>query len=347
MSLRFGSYPTPLWPVPRSEAGARELWVKDDGQTSPVYGGNKVRKLERLLALAARRGARRVITFGAAGSHHALACAIYAREVGLEATALLVPQPWTPHAESVLRAGLATGLHIVPCRSTWSMLRMLRTLHRPGDFIIAPGGMGLEGTSAYMGALLELREQASARGLRSVDAIFVAAGSGSTAAGLLAGVVAAGLSTRVVAVQVARGSALRALIVAQAARALWHERRSFDVVRLHRALHIERAYVGDGYGRPHAEGERATSLARSFGLSLDPTYTAKAFAAALRAITQTGCSERAGKLGLSGAQTYLYWHTLSSAPVTALIERAPAPLPPELVELLPKPRLGAGANAVG
>jgi hypothetical protein len=69
------------------------LAVKHDEQSGPVYGGNKVRKLEYLLRWALERGASRIATYGAAGSNHALATALYARRAGLECTCLLSQQP--------------------------------------------------------------------------------------------------------------------------------------------------------------------------------------------------------------------------------------------------------------
>src|SRR5437870_2021466 len=46
------------------------LWVKRDDESGLKYGGNKVRKLEFLLAEAKQSGARRLATLGAIGSHH-------------------------------------------------------------------------------------------------------------------------------------------------------------------------------------------------------------------------------------------------------------------------------------
>ena len=86
--------------------------MKNDGVSAEPYGGNKVRKLELVLADAARRGARRLVTTGAGGSHHVLATAIYARAVGLPVVAVLCPQPWTEHAEATLRASLGAGIEV-------------------------------------------------------------------------------------------------------------------------------------------------------------------------------------------------------------------------------------------
>jgi D-cysteine desulfhydrase len=359
-NLRLGSYPTPLWKVPGSDDWAHDVWVKDDGRSATSYGGNKVRKLERLLAAARRRGAQRLLTLGAAGSHHVLATCVHGARVGLRTHAVLTPQPWSAHAEATLRAGLNAGLSATPARSHLGALAALRREHRPGDFVIAPGGSGSEGTWAYCLAIEELREQLAAHGVPPLDGIFVAAGSGSTAAGLLAGVLRTSAAKRIIAVQVAPNPALRLLVLGQALHALWRHDQSLSlgarapqpalslgaqarqpVLRAFaavRALAIESRFVGGGYGHPTPLGARATELARSFGLELEPTYTAKAFAAALSAASATRVENLPRKLRLHQRRTYLYWHTLSAVPLAALLAGAPEQLPGELAHLLLEPR---------
>src|SRR5215472_6673366 len=94
----LGSYPTPLEPLEALSRPGCSLWIKRDDLTNPLYGGNKVRKLERLLADAKQRGAQRILTVGAVGSHHVLATAVFGRRAGFEVEAVLVPQPRTAHA---------------------------------------------------------------------------------------------------------------------------------------------------------------------------------------------------------------------------------------------------------
>lgn len=336
-SLRLGSYPTPLWRFSGSEPGAGEIWIKDDGRTADLYGGNKVRKLERLLDAAQRRGACRLLTVGAAGSHHVLATCVYGARLGLATHAVLTPQPWTLHAEATLRAGLNAGLTVTPARSYLSALTALRRERRRDDFVIGPGGAGVEGTWAYCLAVDELREQLAEHGVPKLDAIVVAAGSGSTAAGLLAGIVRTGAARRVIAVQVAANPALRALVVGQAVYALWRHDQSpkpFDAMR---SLRIDSRFIGGGYGHPSELGAQASELARSFGLVLEPTYTAKAFAAALSWASSTRHDNPRCKLRLHRRQTYLYWHTLSAVPLTTLLAGAPHALPRELAQSLFEP----------
>lgn len=335
--LRLGTYPTPLRRLDGLHAARHELWVKDDGLTASAYGGNKVRKLERLLALARGRGARRLVTVGAAGSHHVLATCLYGSRLGLPTCAVLTPQPHSPHAEATLRAALSAGLVAVPARSVIDAALALRRLRRPGDFVIGPGGWGSEGTWAYRLAIDELREQMAAAGLPVLDAIFVAAGSGSTAAGLVAGVLQTGVARRVVAVAAAPNPMLRALIVGQALLALRRHDQFASPLAALRALQLDARFVGRGYGHPSDRAAHATELARSFGLAVEPTYTAKAFAAATSWVTTTRDVGGLGKLRLQQRRSYLYWHTLSAVPLDALLAGAPETLPRELAHLLFEP----------
>src|SRR5690606_39010549 len=80
--LPIGDFPTPVEPLDLGGAtqGA-ELWVKRDDLSGRPYGGNKVRKLEFILADAKSRGVERLITVGAVGSHHALATALDRKSV--------------------------------------------------------------------------------------------------------------------------------------------------------------------------------------------------------------------------------------------------------------------------
>ena len=64
--MPIGSFPTALELAPSLSAPGFELWVKRDDRTNALYGGNKVRKLERVLAEVLARGATRIVTVGAA-----------------------------------------------------------------------------------------------------------------------------------------------------------------------------------------------------------------------------------------------------------------------------------------
>jgi 1-aminocyclopropane-1-carboxylate deaminase/D-cysteine desulfhydrase-like pyridoxal-dependent ACC family enzyme len=298
-------------------AGARgELWVKDDGDTAELYGGNKVRKLEFVLAAARARGAQRIVTFGAGGSHHVLATTLYAQRVGLATAAVLWPQPWTAHAEETLRAALAAGLQALAVGSRAAALPAVARILARGDHLVPPGGSSRVGARGYLAATRELAAQIRAGEAPEPDAVVVPLGSGGTAAGILAGVVAERLRSHVIAVDVAIGSAAAVPLVLYLAHGVGGR-----LADLARRLRVERGHLGAGYGHPTDAGTRATAEARAMGLTLDPTYTAKAFAAALDHVRRA-------------PGVVLYWHTLSARPLDPLLADAPA-LPAALASLLP------------
>jgi 1-aminocyclopropane-1-carboxylate deaminase/D-cysteine desulfhydrase-like pyridoxal-dependent ACC family enzyme len=323
----LGNFPTPLVPLPLVNPGAgADVWVKRDDLSSEVYGGNKVRKLEFILAAAQKKGASRLITVGAAGSHHALATAIYGRRLGFEVTLVLFPQEVTPHVREVLRMDVAEGADIryAPRMEMIPLAKWLTQLGYRDErtFVIAAGGSDVSGTLGYVSAALELAEQIE-QGIAPVpDVIHLSAGTLGTVAGLSIGLALAGLPTyvtgaRIVSKLVAGEHALTALL-----RATLRKLASSGVpvpgfAEVRSRLTIMHGYVGTGYGRQTPEGIQASERFSRLGLTLDPTYTAKAAAELTEALEN----------GASG--THLFWHTLSAA-------RLPE-LPAILEQRLPEP----------
>jgi D-cysteine desulfhydrase len=189
------------------DAGIAELWVKRDDRTGEPYGGNKVRKLEWLLADAIARGHRTVLTTGALGSNHALATTIYARAVGLRA---LLCDSATDHrarpADALLDHAYGATIHavllIAAARRRVIGLLLRGALGRDRPYLVPTGGSSAVGTLGYVNAGLELAEQVRAGELPEPAAIVVPLGSGGTVAGLVAGLALAGLATRVIAIRV-------------------------------------------------------------------------------------------------------------------------------------------------
>ena len=93
--ISLGEFPTPIQRLDQLGAKLKigQLYIKRDDLSGKIQGGNKIRKLEFILGSALRSGAKEVITFGGAGSNHALATAIYAQQVGLKSISMLMPQP--------------------------------------------------------------------------------------------------------------------------------------------------------------------------------------------------------------------------------------------------------------
>jgi 1-aminocyclopropane-1-carboxylate deaminase/D-cysteine desulfhydrase-like pyridoxal-dependent ACC family enzyme len=303
---RLVDCPTPLARL-ASERG--EIFVKRDDLTHARYGGNKVRKLERLLDEARDRGARRIVTMGAAGSHHVLATALFARELGIEVVGLLTPQPRSDHATETLRATALHASELVAMRSPSGVVTALRRLASRETFVIPPGGSTVTGALGYLACAAELADAVREGSLAGPLEIVVPVGSGGTAAGLAVGVARARLDARVIGVSVASPPPL----LHAAARAL--------TVRVARAagippadalarLAFDAGFVGRGYGHRLLDGPRMEQQTIGIGMAVDPTYTEKALACAF---------ERAAR----GAATVIMVATLSSAPMGPLLVGAP------------------------
>lgn len=310
-----------------------ELWIKRDDLTHPLYGGNKVRKLERLLGDAIAKDADTLVTTGAAGSHHVLATGLFARRRGLAVHAVLVPQRSTEHVTLDLRAMLGQGIEVhpvarfaaVPAAMAAIAARLRLKGHRP--YVIPPGGSSVMGALGYVEAGLELAQQMLEARMLEPDAIVAALGTGGTVAGLAVGLSAAGCLVPIHAVRVtSRKLVRRTMLVAQIRAVVEQLRRSDDrfprIEELASNLvRIDEDELGDGYGLSTPRAREAIRIAREHDLVLDDTYTGKAFAAVLRLLRDGTCKR------------VVYVHTLSGAPLAPLVRDAP-PIPHRLDRLL-------------
>jgi D-cysteine desulfhydrase len=299
--VRLGEGPSPVRRLGGLGPGGGELWVKDEGAYGGPWGGNKVRKLEWVLPDVRRRRRRTVLTFGALGTNHGLATALYAREVGLRAALALVDQPVDDHVREQLARLRSSGaaLHFTHTRARtvvaapWLLIRHASPLP---PYVLPAGGSSPVGALGYVETALELAAQVEAGELPEPAWAIVATGTGGTASGLALGLRLAGLRTRVLAVVVNDLLRLdaRALtrLASRSARLLRRRGAALpaDVEAIAANLDVTAAWLGAGYGIPTAESERGQEVAARAGLALDPVYTAKAFAALLG-------ERRAGRLG--------------------------------------------------
>ena len=287
--------PTPLQRMERlsAEVGA-EIWVKRDGLTHPVYGGNKIRKFEFVFGDVLRKQATAVLTGGGLGSHHTIATAVVARQFGLQPVCSYYCQPITKEVRRYLRLSPPLGIEAHFCGDyvglaisfVWQYVRWLtRTGHPP--YFIYPGAPGTLGTLGYVSAAFEIKAQLEQMGIPEPDVVFVAVGSCGTFAGLLLGARLAGLHSRIVGVRIIEQDVANrpkiARMVNRAARYMRRRDGSVPPVQLvTEEVDMLDAYLGPGYAHPTGEAVRAVEwVARAEKLPLETTYTGKAMAALL------------------------------------------------------------------
>ena len=192
--ISLGTFPTPVHPL--RQLSCENLWIKRDDQSSPVYGGNKVRKLEFILADARKRNTRHMVTFGGIGTNHGLATAIFCDRLGINCTLLLFRQPVSGHVKQNLL--LFERYHAVTIykKTRWRTVLSYYLLHRirhPDACYVFAGGSNAAGTIGYVNAAFELKEQIGKGEIPAPAVVFCPVGSGGTVAGLSLGFALAGL----------------------------------------------------------------------------------------------------------------------------------------------------------
>ena len=284
--------------------------MKQDNLTGPIYGGNKIRKLEFLLGEAVAQGRKTVITYGAAGSNHALATAVCCRQIGLKAISILAPQDPSKQVSKNILMGHAVGaeLHLCPDYTVFpEVTRQLSDRYVAEDgtepYIIPAGGTNATGALGFVNAAFELAEQ------MQPDVIYIPMGTGGTHAGLLVGLKLAGLNTRVEAIRVTHPK-FRTEIHIKNLCAQICAKLGIDPVIEDSDIIIRDEFFGEDYGIPTSEGREAVELFKSKeNVQLENTYTGKTAAALLHDL-------HSGKLD---DQTVLYWNTLNSRDFSAEI----------------------------
>jgi D-cysteine desulfhydrase len=286
--LPLAHLPTPIQrPRRLVEATGIDLWVKRDDMTGGAETGNKIRKLEFLLAEALSLECDTVITCGGIQSNHARATALCAASLGLESLLFLR----TNDMDNVVVDGnlLLDRLAGAEVRffspEQWPdrnriMDQAAEALLRDGRraYVIPEGGSNGLGSLGYVEAMGEVRRQLDLGlgGGKPFDAIVVACGSGGTAAGAALGAAMYGVAREVVAMAVCDDAAYFEARIAS----IIQDARKVDP----RLPEPARVVVYDGAKGPaYAEMSveqrkllaRVTSLS---GLVLDPVYTGKAFA---------------------------------------------------------------------
>lgn len=284
--LSFAHLPTPLEPMKRLTEflGGPRLWIKRDDCTGLSTGGNKTRKLEFLMADAAKRGANVIITQGATQSNHARQTAAAAAKLGMDCHILLEDRTGSTDENYNFNGNvLLDRLHGATVSKRQGGANMQAEMETLADsltqdgktpYVIPGGGSNPIGAIGYANAALETMYQATSIGL-NIASLVHATGSAGTQAGLVTGFKALGSGVPVL------GIGVRAPKDKQEENVFDLARQTADYMGLGDI--IERSdvvancdYVGDGYGLPTpGMVDAVTLLARSEGILLDPVYSGK------------------------------------------------------------------------
>lgn len=283
----LGCLPTPLQNLERmGERLGIELKVKRDDLTGLAAGGNKVRKLEFLVADAQRQRATVLMTAGSIQSNHVLQTVAAGRRSGMRVIAVLDgKRPEEPSGNLLLDELLGAEIEFLESERFVEdvlvyMAKRQEELASEGEavYIIPVGGSNALGSQGYVQCVTELAAQYTDQDMPPPDYVVVATGSVGTYAGMVVGSAYHWPETQVLGIVVTtnyfaeRDNVVR--LTNETAKLA-----GFDRQWLPYELLLTYDYIGPGYGIRSAGGNAAIQqLAESEGIFLDPTYTGKVFA---------------------------------------------------------------------
>lgn len=234
------------------------LWVKRDDLIDPYISGNKWRKLKHILQKAKSENRRHLVTFGGAYSNHLLATASAAARAGLKATAFVRGE--MVDNEILLLCKLFGMNLIFTKRSAYQNKAELFQNQFTGDpdaYFIDEGGASEEAVRGCAEIIDELPDD--------IEHLFCAAGTGTTAAGLLSGIL-----------ERKRNTELHVIPVLKGGQFIKGEMAKYVSVDKQLVLHTDYHFGGYAKTRP-ALLEFLHKFTKEHGILTDPVYTSKMF----------------------------------------------------------------------
>lgn len=291
--ISLGHLPTPFHLLERisDDLGGPRIWLKRDDLSGLLMTGNKVRKLEFLLAQALAEGCDTIITCGGIQSNHCRATASAAVRLGME-VCLILREDSEPAPEGNLFLDQLLGARIVSVSKQRFFTELPELVEECRDFyikrgrrpfVIPLGGSDEVGLWGYCAAGAELRNDFEQNRI-DPSHIVVATGSGGTQAGLMAGAFFYGLSATILGMAVCDSAAYFERKVKTDLTG-WIQRYQIPMDVDEFTIQTNDDYVGRGYGLADPEiYETIRYVAGREGILLDPVYTGKAFFGLLQEI---------------------------------------------------------------
>jgi 1-aminocyclopropane-1-carboxylate deaminase/D-cysteine desulfhydrase-like pyridoxal-dependent ACC family enzyme len=334
--LHLAHLPTPLDDAPRfaERIGVGRVLIKRDDCTGMLFGGNKTRHNEFLLADALRRGCDVVVWGAGIQSNNCRQTAAACAKLGLECRLFLSRTTHDDDLQGNLLLDHLVGAHVELVDAPMGE-PLLRLLQDRGEELRAAGRQpyvwdvergGSLAAVSYLLCMVEVLEEVRQRGL--VPTAVYASASGNTGAGLALGRAVLGLPWPIRLIAPIRWPwDTRQKIADTAGRSaallgLPHRLSRDDV-------DLREDFVGPAYGAVTPGGwEALRLLATTEGILLEPVYTAKAMAALIH-------DAREGRLGRN--DTVVFLHTGGLPAVFAYRD--------DLVPYLQPGRQGASAES--
>ncbi|HUL01229.1 MAG TPA: D-cysteine desulfhydrase [Nitrospirota bacterium] len=313
---------SPLELAPRFSGalGGPAVYLKRDDILGFAHGGNKLRKLEFLMAEALAQGADTVITCGAVQSNHCRLTLAAAKREGLSCRLVLeerIAGSYKPNASgnNFLFQLLGVEKTVVVKGGADMMAEMRKVADEVAasgrkPYIIPGGASTPLGALGYVACAEEILAQLFDMEL-AIDQVIVASGSAGTHAGLVAGFHGNNSNIPVLGINVSRTKDVQEELVYGLANKTAALAGVKNVIPRDAVL-CNDEYVGTGYSVPTAGMVEAVRLlARTEGILLDPVYTGK---------TMAGLVDLSRKGYFKKGQKVLFVHTGGSPALFAYMD---------------------------
>ena len=278
--IRLCTLPTPLQKPTglRLVASSIDLMIKRDDMMELALGGNKVRKLEFLMADAMARGSNVVVTTGDLHSNHTRLTAAAARKLGIKVIlAMKGKKPESINGNLLLDYlfGADVRFFDVDRKELPAIMEEIRKeRENKGErcYVIPRGGASAHGVLGYVNAVFELKKQLNGTNL---DYIIFPTGTGATQAGLVLGTKLARFDTKVVGISAGRSASEIGTDVERLVK------ETADLLGVKAELSrkdiiVDDSYTCGGYAVVTKEVTDVVEMvAQKEGLLVDPVYSGK------------------------------------------------------------------------
>jgi D-cysteine desulfhydrase len=301
------------------------IFMKRDDLISPLYGGNKVRRYEFVLADAKAKNAKRIVTVGGLASTQAMATTLFGRAMGFDVCVVLFDQPVTRFAHESIRGFIAAGAEVIYGGGyLMTAIRAYRAMRRGEDnYFIMPGAAGARANLGYIDAMLELAQQVERGEAPRPDVIVLPTGSSGTLAALALGAAHLGWDTEIIGVRITTALACNRFtvnaIIRSTDRFLAERDSRWKPTRDRVRYSLYGDALGRGYGYPTSNAiDGALQIHALTGATGEVTYSGKALAGLRALVAEPRHRDK----------VFMFWNTLSTPrPEAADVEER---IPPSL-----------------
>lgn len=304
--------------IQKLDSGKNDIYIKRDDLLGFSFGGNKMRKAMNFFQDINRGDFSCIVTYGSSSSNHARIIANMAKARNLPCYIISPDEASEETFNSNMMKNFGAAIVRVPVDEVKENIdNLMKELKVKGQkpYFIQGGGHGNLGTKAYVDAFSEISEYENQNGVK-FDYIFHASGTGTTQAGLVVGKIINSKDVNIIGISIARKNPRGRKVVLDSIKDYLNSINYYvPEADIDENTIFCDDYILGGYGKYNSEIELTIDkIMNTYGIPLDPTYTAKAYFGMERYIERNSI-ENKNILFIHTGGTPLYFDYLSKTQV--------------------------------